>query len=272
MRIAVTGATGFVGRHLVQALLVRGHSVTALCRDPNRMPPRMAEVRTVRFDLEADVAPALRDLGPPELLVHLAWPGLPRYRDAIHLDVSLPASSRFLEAMVGQGVPRLLVVGTCFEYGMQGGALDAQRATAPVIAYAVAKDQLRCRLERLQDEQPFVLQWARLFYLHGSGQPSHCLLSQLDRAVACGDPEFPMSGGEQQRDYMSIEDAVTKLVCLVEDSALRGCFNVCSGEPTSIRALVERHIEKTGASIRPRLGAYPYASDEPMAFWGVPNV
>ena len=77
----------------------------------------------------------------------------------------------------------MLVTGTCFEYGMQSGYLSEKMITNPGNPYALAKDSLRKFLLSLQREVPFTLQWARLFYMYGSGQNPNSILAQLDNAV-----------------------------------------------------------------------------------------
>ena len=76
-----------------------------------------------------------------------------------------------------------------------------------------------------------------------------------------------MSGGEQIRDYLPIEDVARQLFRIFKSDE-SGIFNVCSGEPISIRQLVENRIQERNSSIRMNLGYYPYPDFEPMAFWG----
>ena len=80
-----------------------------------------------------------------------------------------------------------------------------------------------------------------------------------------------MSQGEQLRDYLAIEEVANQLFVLFE-SQKNGAFNVCSGEPISIRSLVESHIEKRGSQIEINAGYYPYLDYEPMEFWGEKDI
>lgn len=270
MRVLVTGATGFVGRHVIPRLLERGHAVTAIARDEQRARTFswFERVRFITCDIHQLIGSSLDQVGQSEAAIHLAWPGLPNYRGLFHCEENLPASYRFLKALVEAGVQRLLVTGTCFEYGMQSGCLTEVTPTFPANPYGLAKDNLRKLLEALQQQQPFTLQWARLFYMYGPGQNPNSLLAQLDRAIDSGAAEFNMSDGEQLRDYLPVEEVASRLVALLECPQCEGIFNICSGEPISVRRLVERHVANRGADIRLNLGHYPYPDYEPMAFWG----
>lgn len=269
----VTGATGFVGRYVVPLLLQRGHAVTALARDESKARdlPWFDQVRFVACDIRQLSDHDFCRFGQLQAVLHLAWSGLPNYQARFHLDENLPADQHFLRSLLDAGADRLLVAGTCLEYGIQTGCLSEETPSAPVTCYAQAKDELRKFLQALQLQHPFTLQWARLFYIYGEGQRANSLLGQLDRAIAQGMPSFKMSGGEQLRDYLPVEQVARRLVALLENPDCHGIVNVCSGEPISVRNLVERHIAKAGAEIALQLGYYPYADYEPRAFWGNQN-
>ncbi len=255
---------------MVAALLANGHCVTAVARDAEkafRMPwfDRVKFVSAELGKLDCNVRTLL---GPADVIVHLAWPGLPNYRGLFHFETNLPEAYRFLSAAVKDGYPRLLAVGTCFEYGIQQGCLGEQVETRPDNPYGLAKDTLRKFLQCLQREQPFILQWCRLFYMFGEGQNPKSLLAQLDAAMARGEALFPMSGGEQIRDYLPVSEVVRRLVYLIERPEATGIFNICSGIPISIRKLVEDRIREAASMIEPQPGVYPYPDYEPFAFWG----
>ena len=269
MNVLVTGATGFIGQHVVHELIERGHSVTAVARNapaakgfswPGSVRFVSCDVHQQRLDVTT--------LGPADAVVHLAWPGLPNYKALYHFEEALPADYRFLKALVSAGHKHLLVTGTCFEYGMQSGRLEESMETKPSNPYGLAKDTLRKFLESLKTESPFRLQWARLFYLYGPGQNQGSLFAQLQRALQRGDAEFPMSGGEQLRDYMPVQRVASDLVRLVEHPECEGVINICSGRPISVRRLVEDFIQTAGKDVRLKLGHYPYPDYEPHAFWG----
>lgn len=268
MRIAVIGASGFLGRHVLAALAERGIQVLATSRSGD-IGHALPGQRTVALDCVAPPADPFEALGRPDAVIHLAWGGLPNYRSLHHFESELPTQYRFLAALMRGGLRRLVVTGTCLEYGMASGALDEALKPAPENPYGFAKNTLHQQLSFLRAETGFSLVWARLFYLYGEGQSPGSLYSLLRAAVAAGEPNFPMSGGEQLRDFLDVREAARLLVALALHEEDVGVVNVCSGRPVSVRGLVERWIAQNGWDIVPDLGRYPYPDYEPLAFWGV---
>jgi nucleoside-diphosphate-sugar epimerase len=264
MKIAVTGATGFIGRHVLNELARHDVEVIAISRHAATLPG----ASQVQLDIQAAPGDAFDLIGHPDALIHLAWGGLPNYRSLHHFEQELPAQYRFLRNLIAAGLKNLVVVGTCFEYGMQSGPLSEDLSTRPDNPYGFAKDSLRRQLEYLRAAQPFNLTWARLFYLHGEGQAASSLLPLLRQAVAHGDKAFNMSGGEQLRDYLPVTEVARCLVALALKQTDSGVVNLCSGQPISVRKLVEGWIKENNWSIELNLGHYPYPDYEPMAFWG----
>jgi nucleoside-diphosphate-sugar epimerase len=268
MKIAVTGASGFIGRHVLKDLLWHKVEVVAVTRDAARLAGLSEAVRIVEMDIERPPSDCFEQMGCPEVLIHLAWEGLPNYKSLHHFETELPRQFRFLKAVVQAGLPSLLVAGTCFEYGLQSGQLSEELATQPGNPYGYAKDALRQQLEFLKSVKPFNLTWARLFYVYGDGQSEGSLYSQLMDAVSRGEGVFNMSGGEQLRDYLPVAEMARLISVLARCQCDRGVINVCSGKPISVRRLVEEWLAEKGWCIDLNLGHYPYADHEAMAFWG----
>lgn len=269
IKVALTGATGFIGRHVLKNLKSRGAEITAVALPGISDLPVLENGRWVSMDISNPPADAFAVLGHPDILIHLAWQGLPNYRSLHHFETELPVQYSFLKQLIVQGLKTLLVTGTCFEYGMQSGPLSADLETKPGNPYGFAKDSLRKQLVFLQKNHPFNLVWSRLFYLFGEGQAESSVLQQLKKAVAAGQPKFNMSGGEQLRDYLPVEEVARLIVGLAFKQQDIGPVNICSGKPVSVRTIVERWIGENQWNIELNLGYYPYPDYEPMAFWGV---
>ncbi len=270
MKILVTGATGFIGRHLIPELINRGHEIIAAgLEDKNNLQfPWLDKVRYIQYDLNESNDNCYDRLQRPDRLIHLCWAGLPNYQELFHLEKNLFNSYFFIKQLVLSGVKDITVLGTCFEYGLQEGCLSEEMETRPVNPYGLAKDCLRKFLQELNIKQQFNLKWVRLFYLYGAGQNKNSILELLKKALENNDAVFNMSGGEQQRDYLPVEKAAEYIAKIALKDDFSGIVNCCSGNPVSIRSLVENYLQDNHKSIKLNLGYYPYPDYEPMAFWG----
>lgn len=269
MKVAVTGASGFIGRHVLTELGSRQVEVVAVTRDAQRLQKPPAGVRVVQMDIAAPGDDCFARMGSPDVLIHLAWDGLPNYRSLHHFESELPGQYHFLKTLIEAGLPSLFVAGTCFEYGMQSGGLAEDIKPSPGNPYGYAKTALHQQLEFLKSLKPFNLTWGRLFYMYGDGQSASSIYSQLREAVLRGDAVFNMSGGEQLRDYLPVTEMAQKIVTLaLSDCVDAGVVNVCSGKPVSVRRLVEQWLQENGWQMQLNLGHYPYPDYEPMAYWG----
>jgi nucleoside-diphosphate-sugar epimerase len=267
-RIAVTGASGFLGRHVLAALAQMDIEVVAHARSP---APDLGVAKGRRwccFDLATAPDDAFVQLGCPDIVIHLAWQGLPNYLSERHFQVELPVQYRFLHGLVMSGVPRLVITGTCLEYGMQSGCLHEDLTPMPASPYGCAKDTLRKTLALLGRTISCEQRWLRLFYLYGSGQSPTSLYTMFHAAVARGDRRFDMSPGDQLRDFLKVEDAAAAIVRVALARDVPDIVNICSGAPTTVRNLVERWRAELQADIELNFGALDYPSYEPFAFWG----
>ena len=104
--------------------------------------------------------------------------------------------------------------------------------------------------------------------MYGRGQGANSLFSQLDRALALGEKIFNMSGGEQVRDYLPVDQMAEYIVKIAGQNKVTGIINCCSGEPVTIKILIERYLSERGKHISLNTGYYPYSDYEPMKFWG----
>jgi nucleoside-diphosphate-sugar epimerase len=271
-KILVTGATGFIGNHVIQELLKENFHVIASSSNEGRAKEMTWFPSVTYIPLDLDNTVGIKNVfeyfQQPDAVIHLSWEGLQNYKSHVHLDINLPRQIAFLHSLIETGARDITVTGTCFEYGMKEGCLDESMAAQPANPYAQAKEHLRQYLQNLQNQTTFELKWIRLFYMFGTGQNPNSLFSQLDKALANGATEFNMSGGEQLRDYLPVEKVAKYIVKIALQHKVTGVINCCSGRPVSVKELVNSYLRSKKASIKLNLGFYPYPDYEPMAFWG----
>jgi nucleoside-diphosphate-sugar epimerase len=269
MKILVTGATGFIGNYVVNELLKSNHDIIATgISDPvYEKNSWSGKVNFIKCDLNSKID-FFTHFQKPDSVIHLAWEGLPNYKELFHIEKNLPNNLYFLNNLVKSGLKNLTVSGTCLEYGMLTGCLEESMNVEPHIPYSIAKDTLRKYLVELESQFDFNFKWLRLFYIYGTGQNENSIFSQLDRAIKNKDKVFNMSAGEQLRDYLPVEKVAEIIVKTSMQMEITGIINCCSGKPVSIKKMVEDYLTKNNYSINLNLGHYPYNEYEPLEFWG----
>ena len=207
----------------------------------------------------------------PSCVILLAWPGLPNYQSTFHITRNLPACISLVEGLIGRGLQRLVIAGTCYEYGLQNGPLREDQLTNPHNPYAIAKDCLRRTIASLCDSNDISWRWLRIFYPFGQGQNPNSLLPSLQSAIKDGDISFPLSSGRQLRDFIPVDDVAKQLLFLTSHPSAHGVYNGGSGQAISIREFAEQNICHLRSNIKLDIGHYPDRNDEPLAFWADMN-
>jgi len=270
MNILITGATGFIGRHLVKKLFDENHRLIVVTR--NRLNIEKFEwrdkVTILEIDLHFNYERILNNIELPDLVIHLAWSNLPNYNKIFHVSENLPADIKFLSYLAYNGIKRFIVTGTCYEYGLQEGCLLEDLDTAPITTYGFAKDTLRRYLEILSKETGLIIQWLRLFYIYGDGQNSNSIIGQLEFAIKNNQKEFNMTNGNQIRDYLPISEVVRRIQFLLLNPQINGVINCCSGVPISIYDFILRRRDELGSNILLNRGYYNHTEIAPFSFWG----
>ncbi len=273
MKILVTGATGFIGSHVVDYLIRNNYEVIATSSDRNKAQcfDWFEKVVYKEFQIEEtdwDKTNLYTYFEKPDVMLHLAWQGLPNYNERYHVERNLFPQYSFVKNLIENGLRNISITGTCLEYGLIDGCLDEAIQTFPSNYYAIAKDSLRRFIEMINNSFEINFKWVRLFYMYGDGQNSKSIISQLKDAVGKQELTFKMSGGEQLRDYLPIELVAEYLCKITLQNEITGIINCCSGKPVSMRKFVEDYIKLNNLKIDLELGYYPYPEYEPFAFWG----
>ena len=272
MKIAITGATGFIGQHVRNVLAKTDNDVVLVVRHVERVGDKSAREEIVAADLSKARTDWFELFGRPDVVLHLAWGGLPNYMDYYHVDVELPTQLRFLTALINSGLKKLVVTGTCYEYGISSGALSEDQETNPNTPYGIAKDRLRKELFELRSTQHFDLTWARIFYPYGEGQSESSIYSQLTRAISNNEKEFAIGSGTQMLDFIQVTTVAKALLAFVTEIKGIGLINVGSGNPQTVIEFVERLICRFESNIVPKVGVINDREYESISFWSDNNL
>jgi nucleoside-diphosphate-sugar epimerase len=217
------------------------------------------------------------DLAGVDVLVHLAAggvsPQISTWDDCYRVNVieTLSLVSRSLDA----GVRRIIASGTFAEYGLSGLRYNLIPPNAPLEAidpYGASKASASIALYAMAHFRKCELMYYRLFSVFGEGQFNRNFWPSLRNAALAGE-DFPMTLGEQIRDFIPVEDVVSLLLRGMESPLPHGVprvLNLGSGKPQSLRAFAEYWWKEWGATGHLLLGAIPYREGEVMRY--VPEI
>ena len=262
MRVFVTGATGFIGSHVVRALVRRGAEVHALVRpgaDTRRIADVLGALRPVPGDLLAPyrLGAELARIRP-DACVHLAWYTVPgRYLDARENLAMLEAGLGLLRELTRVECRRLVAVGTCFEYDTDWGYLSEATPTRPRNLYAATKLAFGLAATHSARATGLRVVWPRLFYQFGPWEDSSRLVPAVILSLLRKE-QFRTVAGARVRDYLDVDDVAAALVGLL-DSQLEGPVNVGSGVPVRVQDIARAIGDIIG---RPELLEFAEPADE----------
>lgn len=259
MKVAVTGASGYMGRYVVKELLNRGHRVVAIDLHYKEVDERAELSDADIFSGDKDI---YKQLGMPDLCIHLAWQDGFMHNSPKHME-NLSAHFVFLKNMIQGGCKNIAVMGTMHEIGYWEGKVDADTPCAPLSQYGIAKNALRQSILLFAENYEVNIFWLRAFYITGDDRRNSSVFTKLLSAAEDGKREFPFTTGKNQYDFIDIKDLAREIVAASTQTEYTGIINVCSGEPVSLGEKVEQFIKEKNLDITLKYGAFldrPYDS------------
>jgi GDP-4-dehydro-6-deoxy-D-mannose reductase len=252
-RAIVTGARGFLGRHLVRDLLQQGVRVTTLSRQPG---PQAEPTSVAMGDAPWSATRLARiiEAAVPDVVFHLVGGVIGSSAELEQLNVEV-ASSIMQALRIAQVHPLLVCCGSAAEYGaavVDGVPVPETASCAPVTPYGAAKLALTKAALAFGEATATPVLVARIFNPIGPGMPSHLALGEFARQIAImPGPHGVLQAGNLQvfRDFVDIEHVATALGRLAENPDARGIVNICSGRPTELNTLLDILIGVSGKSV-----------------------
>ena len=262
--VLVTGAGGYIGRHVVLALLERGVHVKALDLRLDGVDPRAERVAADLFSADPEIYDRL---GRPDVVLHMAWRDGFKHNSPAHLD-DLPAHFHLIENLLAGGLKHLAVMGTMHEVGYWEGPIDETSPCRPASLYGISKNALRETAALLAGQHDALLQWIRAYYIVGDDKFGNSIFSKLLAAAEEGRRTFPFTSGKNKYDFISVSDVARQIAAIVCQDEVAGIVNACSGEPLSLADRVEAYIREHGLDLELEYGAFPDRPYDSPGVWG----
>lgn len=263
MKIAVTGAGGYLGRGVVKSLLDHGEKVVAVGFGTEHVDPRAEVAQCDIFDI---VNP-YEAFGNPDILLHMAWrDGFSHYSQA-HLD-DLPRHYMLIEKLINAGLKKVCIMGSMHEVGFFEGPISENTPCWPSTPYGVSKSALRSLAEALCKRSSVDFQWLRGYYIVSSDSRGASIFAKIAATAKMGQEVFPFTMGQNLYDFIDYSDFCEAVTKTITQNSINGVINICSGHPQKLAERVERFIEENNFAIKLQYGAFPDRPYDSKAVWG----
>jgi nucleoside-diphosphate-sugar epimerase len=268
-RLLVVGGSGFIGRHVVSCGVREGWHVTSLgvrAHDAAEQvsgatyvvadltqPETMQTMSGCRFDYVVNLG---------GYVDHAPFSQEGRGLIASHFDGLL----NLLQCLDRTAIKRFVQIGSSDEYGNAPAPQHEGLRESPISPYSLAKVAATQFLQMLHRTEDFPAVVLRLFLTYGPGQDRRRFLPQTIEGCL-SDRRFPVSEGEQLRDFCYVTDVVDAIFMCFEQSAINGqVLNIASGTPARIREVIAETVRLVGAG-HPQFGQIAYRPGENMALY-----
>ena len=273
--VLLTGATGFVGRHILHRLEADGHKILLTLR-PNwqgRISINENQTRVLETDdlFQEDASWWHDVLDGIDTVIHAAWyaePGIYLTSEK-NLDC-LCGTLQLAKAAAAHKLDRFVGLGTCIEYEISENPLSLDTPLDPTTPYSAAKVAAFHTLQQWFAHEDISFLWCRLFYLFGEGEHPKRLVPFLHEKLQRGEV-VDLTSGTQVRDFIDVKTAA-KMIVNGAFSQTQGAANICTGQGRTVRALAEEIADIYGRRDLLNFEARPDNLVDPPRILGVPTV
>lgn len=274
MIIYITGSTGFIGKNLTEELIKKKYNLVKISRRKEKIKKK-ENIKLINLDLYSEdynknINNFLKKIKfkKNDILIHLAWKSLNDFSNDDHLNKIFFKDIFFLKKVIDHGLNRVIVSGTCLEYGLREGKLKETHKVNPIVSYAISKNLVRKFLQSYVKIKNFNYQWLRIFYIKDPDKIKNNLFYQLNDSIRNKAKSFNMSHGNQLRDFINLSEISRLIIQCIKKPKVRGIINCCSGNPIKVKKLISEEIKKKKSNLKLNFGYYKVPRYEPMNFWG----
>lgn len=269
--IIVTGATSFIGVHIIKEYLNHDCKVIAVVRQNSRnlnRLPKSEKLQIIESDMEniEIIKEQVKDI-KLDVFYHLAWEGarVP-YRDDANLqNNNYECAMKAMNVAKELGCSIFIGAGSQAEYGKCIGKIDESYSTNPTTEYGKAKLKAYETLKKMAKENNIKFIWTRIFSVYGIYDYSGTLvMSALNKMKK--NENMLLTECIQNWDFIYVEDAARIMYLLANTECVDGVYNIASGESRKLKEFVMEMKEIVGSDSELQFGAVPYNSEGVVSF------
>lgn len=266
MRVLITGATGFLGYHIVNRCVERGYEVMCLRRKTSvSLFDENVENRIAWIDIDTPQDWSKVNRFSPEILIHAAWGGVSAdgRNDSEIQKANVDMTDRIMKMCPYK---QIIMLGSQDEYGQINSVVDESYPLSPISEYAKAKNRCCEQLKTYCESNNIEWQWIRIFSIYGEKQQQKWLIpSTIRKCIEGGAMEATL--GEQVYSYLYASDFAYAIESVIGQKGKSGVYNISSSVPVSIKELQEEIKQLTGSDIQ-YVRNLPYRPNQSMVIVG----
>jgi len=272
-RILIIGGTGFIGHHLIKALILKDFSVSSISLNK---PTKQRFVDGVKYyTVDINVPKSCSDILNSNFHYVVNLGGYIDHRlfkdnGRGLIESHFIALQNIIELLPRDELRRFVQIGSSDEYGNSDSPQNENLREQPISPYSLAKVASTHFLQMLYRTEKFPSVILRLFLTYGPGQSSSRFLPQIIRGCL-NNERFPVSAGEQIRDFCYIDDTVDAIIkALFTDNINGHVINIASGKPISIKSVI-KEVQGIIAKGSPIFGELQYRAGESQSLYANVN-
>jgi nucleoside-diphosphate-sugar epimerase len=223
MKLIITGATGFIGKNLLKEKELKKHEVIILTN--KKLKKKTKKINSNIENINKKIKQVIK-FGP-EILIHLAWEGIPNYGKKNSYKNYIKQKKFFKALRKVKTIKKIIITGSCFEYGILKGSPNEKKNITSMTDFSKAKIAIYRYLKNEFSKSVRII-WLRLFYVYGIGQRNDALIPYLIKNLMNGKKIY-LKEPYAARDFINVKDVCNVIVNFIKINK-QGIYNVGTGK------------------------------------------